>query len=180
MTERFGAWQVGDDEHRAAVEFKLFFPDRARDTSQYEATRFVDRGDAREEVQDFGNPRIESVAVAGTFQSHLGQQNWAFTAAPQLQLTPHPKGWLWSFRTAVELPADFYERFIVVLNFSNTAHRVDIPFSENGVWRDLLNERDDNVVDFRLRDQEITSNWGFPKLSAHCASRYKTQKPGLM
>lgn len=52
------------------------------------------------------------------------------------------------------------ERFIIVLNFSNRSHRVDIPFSENGVWRDLLNDNDANVIDLRLHDQEITSNWG--------------------
>jgi hypothetical protein len=34
MTERFGAWEVGNDERRGAVEFKLFFPDRAHDASR--------------------------------------------------------------------------------------------------------------------------------------------------
>jgi 1,4-alpha-glucan branching enzyme len=109
MTERFGAWQVGDDEQRGAVEFKLFFPDRARDASQYEATRFVDRVDERGQVPDFGDPRIESIRVAGTFQAHIGQSDWNFAAAPELVRQPHAKGWVWTYRTPVELPADFYE-----------------------------------------------------------------------
>ena len=109
MTERFGAWQSGGDEQRGAVEFKLFFPDRARDASQYEATRFIDREDGAHEVPDFGDPRIESIRVAGTFQSVLGQRDWDFSVASQLARTPHEKGWLWTFRTQTELPADFYE-----------------------------------------------------------------------
>lgn len=52
------------------------------------------------------------------------------------------------------------ERFIIALNFSAYDQCVDIPFSVNGDWRDLLNERFDTVQDWRLRDQTITSNWG--------------------
>ncbi len=52
------------------------------------------------------------------------------------------------------------ERFIVVLNFSAQAQTVDIPFSTNGTWQDLLNDQPVTVNDFRLTDQTIESYWG--------------------
>jgi hypothetical protein len=52
------------------------------------------------------------------------------------------------------------ERFIVVLNFSDQEQFVDIPFSADGTWQDLLNERSDFVSGFRLFNQPISSNWG--------------------
>jgi len=52
------------------------------------------------------------------------------------------------------------ERFIIVLNFSARPQSVDIPFSTNGVWQDLLNECFEDVTDFRLPNQRIESNWG--------------------
>jgi pullulanase/glycogen debranching enzyme len=123
MTERFGAWQVGNDERRGAVEFKLFFPDRARDPSQYEARRFIEGEGGRREVPNFGEPRIDSIQVAGTFQSQLGQTDWDFATAPQLERKPHAKGWVWSFRTPTELPADFYE-YKYRLRFGNGEERI--------------------------------------------------------
>lgn len=123
MTERFGAWQAGGDEQGGAVEFKLFFPDSARDPSQYEATRFIDRGNRREEVPDFGDPKIASIRVAGTFQPHLGHSNWDFASAPQLERQPHARGWLWTYRTPVELPAEFYE-YKYRIRFQNGEERI--------------------------------------------------------
>ena len=52
------------------------------------------------------------------------------------------------------------ERFIIALNFSAFDQRVDIPFSADGVWRDLLNDAAASVSGFWLRDQVITSHWG--------------------
>jgi pullulanase len=52
------------------------------------------------------------------------------------------------------------ERFIIALNFSDFDHRVDVPFSVDGRWDDLLNERSDEVHGFRLPDQELSSHWG--------------------
>jgi 1,4-alpha-glucan branching enzyme len=52
------------------------------------------------------------------------------------------------------------EKFIIVLNFSGHGQYVDIPFSNNGAWKDLLNDRSDIVVDYRLFNQLIESNWG--------------------
>ncbi len=53
-----------------------------------------------------------------------------------------------------------FERFIVVINYSDFDQRVSIPFSTNGSWSDLLNRRSDEISNFRLEDQLIPSNWG--------------------
>jgi 1,4-alpha-glucan branching enzyme len=53
------------------------------------------------------------------------------------------------------------ERFLIVLNFSSNAQRVDVPFPSNGVWTDLLNESvSPTVTDYWLRNWEVQSNWG--------------------
>ena len=59
MTERFGAWQIGNDSSRGCVEFKLFFPDRNRAPEQFEP---------REARPAYGDPKIVSIRVAGDFQ----------------------------------------------------------------------------------------------------------------
>ncbi len=100
MSEKFGAWQVGDDRDRGMAAFKLFFPDRGKDPSQYEENS---------QVPDYGDPKIASVQVSGDFQAHLGQESWDFDAAPSMSKEAHPKGWVWTFRTGVELPAGFYQ-----------------------------------------------------------------------
>ena len=51
-------------------------------------------------------------------------------------------------------------RFIVVLNFSDFTQYVDLPFSTNGVWTDLLNGNAVNVNNFRLWNFGVNSNWG--------------------
>ncbi len=52
------------------------------------------------------------------------------------------------------------EWFIIVLNFSQFDQYVDIPFSLNGAWRNLLNDTSDDITHYRLYDQRINSNWG--------------------
>jgi pullulanase len=52
------------------------------------------------------------------------------------------------------------ERLIVVLNFGPDAQTVDVPFSENGAWTDLLSDAVVNVDGFWLRGTVIESNWG--------------------
>lgn len=93
MDSRLGAWQVGDDPTSGAVEFKLFFPDPA-------------------------DPHITSIAVAGTFQTALGQTDWDFATAPHLQKHAHPEGAIWSYTTPVSLPMGFYE-YKYVVTFDN-------------------------------------------------------------
>ncbi len=52
------------------------------------------------------------------------------------------------------------ERFVVVINFSEVPQPVDIPFPENGGWRDLLNDHAVNVTNYRLSGQTVEANWG--------------------
>jgi glycosidase len=53
------------------------------------------------------------------------------------------------------------ERFIIALNFSGFMQWVDIPFSTNGTWIDLLNgNMPFNVDGYALRNFGLDSNWG--------------------
>ncbi|WP_071824800.1 alpha-amylase family glycosyl hydrolase [Gloeobacter kilaueensis] len=52
------------------------------------------------------------------------------------------------------------ERFIVVLNFSDSDRIVDVPFPDNGNWQDLLDGRSVNVSNYKLLGWKVTSNWG--------------------
>ncbi|MDX2505901.1 MAG: DUF3459 domain-containing protein [Gammaproteobacteria bacterium] len=52
------------------------------------------------------------------------------------------------------------ERFIIVLNFSDYDQHVNVPFSSNGVWQDLLNAGEYFVDNYHLANQLINSNWG--------------------
>ncbi|EKV01575.1 1,4-alpha-glucan branching enzyme [Leptolyngbya sp. PCC 7375] len=107
MSERFGAWQVGNDPSQGAAEFKLFFPNRSKDASQYE-----DKGGT------YGDPQITSIQVVGDFQAQLGQSPWDIGQAPQMQKAAHSKGWVWSYRTPTNLQAGFYE-YKYYLTFNN-------------------------------------------------------------
>jgi 1,4-alpha-glucan branching enzyme len=113
MTEKLGAWQVGDDTDKGKVEFKLFFPDRKKDPSQYLAPSEF----APPKGPNYGNPNIKSIQVAGDFQEKLGQKNWHFENAPQMTKIEHPKGWVWTYRTDFDLPAGFYQyKYYVTFN----------------------------------------------------------------
>lgn len=52
------------------------------------------------------------------------------------------------------------ERFIIVINYSDFDQWIDIPFSTNGPWEDLLNGYPTYVNNFKLFNQKINSNWG--------------------
>jgi hypothetical protein len=52
------------------------------------------------------------------------------------------------------------ERFIVVLNFSPYDRWVDVPFSTNGDWQDLLTGNPVRVDNYRLTNFRVNSNWG--------------------
>ena len=117
MSEKLGAWQVGSDRQRDQVEFKLFFPDRSKDATQYEAA--PEDGHA---AADYGDPQIVSIQVAGTFQAQLGHKNWDFAAAPAMTREPHPKGWVWRYRTEVALTAGFYQyKYLVTFQVASSA-----------------------------------------------------------
>jgi pullulanase len=59
-------------------------------------------------------------------------------------------------------PADdsSFERFIIVLNYSDSDSFVDVPFSINGMWQELLNGALVTVQNFVLPHILISSNWG--------------------
>lgn len=56
--------------------------------------------------------------------------------------------------------ADGFARYIVVLNFGDWDQWVDIPFSTNGVWQELLGETTVTIGDYRLTQYRVPSNWG--------------------
>src|SRR5690348_2590530 len=89
MGERLGAWQVGDDPKRGAVQFKVFFPNRA-------------------------DPNVTSIRIPGSFQD----SPWDWTLAPSMTRQAHPEGTLSTYTTPVELPAGFYE-YKYLVSFAN-------------------------------------------------------------
>lgn len=54
----------------------------------------------------------------------------------------------------------YNEKFVIVLNFSGNDQWVNIPFSDNGPWQELLEGRPVEVRDWMLWNQKINSNWG--------------------
>lgn len=52
-----------------------------------------------------------------------------------------------------------FERFIIVVNYSDFDQRIDIPFPTNGQWEDVLNGESVFIENFRLFNQRINSNW---------------------
>src|SRR5262249_10220534 len=49
---------------------------------------------------------------------------------------------------------------LLVLNFSGDDQYVDVPFSANGAWQDLLNGGQVRVDGYWLRNFRVSSNWG--------------------
>src|SRR5262249_30999894 len=88
MYESFGAFVT---DH--GVEFRLFFPDSAKDPGQYS------RG---------GLPKIMRIQVTGDFQPQLGGQSWDVAGAPEMTKQDHPKGMLYTF-SIDHLPDGFYQ-----------------------------------------------------------------------
>ncbi|MGR8981657.1 MAG: alpha-amylase family glycosyl hydrolase [Gammaproteobacteria bacterium] len=52
------------------------------------------------------------------------------------------------------------ERFIIAINYSDFDQRINIPFSADGRWEDLLNGDTVIVNGYKLYNQKINSNWG--------------------
>ncbi|MCP4424558.1 MAG: 1,4-alpha-glucan branching enzyme, partial [Chloroflexi bacterium] len=53
-----------------------------------------------------------------------------------------------------------FQRFIIVINYADDDQFIDIPFSTNGLWRDLLHDKMDFIQNYHLYRQQIPSNWG--------------------
>jgi 1,4-alpha-glucan branching enzyme len=137
QNRQFGAWRLDDQAQSSAVKFSIFIPDRTKDSQQYEATR--------DGVPDFGDPKIQSIRVAGNFQTSLGQQNWTLDPANSMQRTAHPSGWVWTYTTPVALSAGFYE-YKYIVTFQNAEVRwVGDPCSRYG-GQDVVNENSGFVV----------------------------------
>lgn len=120
MTQRCGAWQVGNNATKGAVEFKIFLPDPDRCPTQFDKDALPEH---RKSQTEYGRPRIKSIRVAGSFQKCLGQQNWDFHGGPALVEQAIAQGSMWSYRTPVELPSDFYE-YKYHVTFDNGQTRV--------------------------------------------------------
>lgn len=89
MQARCGAWQVGDDPDRGAVEFRVFFP------------------------AGF-DPHVRVIRVVGGFQSQIGGVNWDPATAVTLVREPaDPRGEFWAAVTA-PLTTGFYEYKLLV------------------------------------------------------------------
>jgi pullulanase len=100
MYELFGAAVVGN-----SVEFRLFFPDSAVDSTQYT------RGAA---------PNIKTIRVTGDFQEDVGTTNWDPGSGPVMVKQPHPKGWLYTCQIP-HLPDGYYQyKYFVTFNNQTT------------------------------------------------------------
>ena len=145
MKERFGSWQVGNDEEKGKVEFKLFFPDRTKDPSQYNLDDWkykVWENDKEKEIieakpSDYGDPCIKSIQVFGDFQSALGQTPRERLNAPKMTKIDHPKGHLWVYSCPAELQAGFYEYKYLVTYDDDTKREVSDPCTRYGGKKDL-------------------------------------------
>lgn len=102
MAEKFGAFQVGSDENGGAVEFRIFFPDRAVDPGQYAPQP------EGKHVANYGDPEIASIQVVGDFQPQLGLAAWDTATAPFMLRQGHPKGFVYGYRTE-RLEKGFYQ-----------------------------------------------------------------------
>jgi 1,4-alpha-glucan branching enzyme len=127
MSEHFGAWQVGDDPDKGAIEFKLFFPDRAKAPLQYEA---------RPGQHSYGDPQIAAIRVVGDFMPALGLSSWDWANGPAMTKTDHPKGAVWTYRTPVELPLGFYQYKYFVTFADGTRRKVPDPCTRYGAPAD--------------------------------------------
>jgi pullulanase len=52
------------------------------------------------------------------------------------------------------------EKFIIVLNFSAYDQQLDVPFSDNGTWHEMLEGWDVTVGNWRLANHRVGSHWG--------------------
>jgi pullulanase len=57
-------------------------------------------------------------------------------------------------------PAGGVEKVIVVLNFSDDDQQLDVPFSDNGQWEELLEGWSVTIDGWRLPNHRVGSHWG--------------------
>lgn len=134
---QFGAWKLDETALRSAVRFSIFFPERSKDSTQYEDRPDVAGG-------HYGDPRIKSIQVLGTFQDQLGQKNWDITGASQLTRSDMTKGSVWTFDTPTLNPG-FYEYKYFITFASGKTRWVSDPCSRYG-GKDVTNQNSAFVV----------------------------------
>jgi len=88
MYEAFGA---AVQHHNVTV--RLFFPDNAKDASQYQ------RG---------GLPCIRTLQIAGDFQHLTGGGDWDLSTAPEMEAEEHDSGVVWRYDLQ-DVPDGFYQ-----------------------------------------------------------------------
>lgn len=92
MSNRLGAWQVGNDPEKGKVEFKIFFPNG-------------------------WNPEINSIRVAGDFLN----SNWDFQSGFQMAKSSTSEGTIWSYKTNEILDKGFYQyKYFIEFNDGST------------------------------------------------------------
>src|SRR5512135_2140398 len=101
MYENFGT--VVTDH---TVEFRLFFPDTAKDPTQYS------RG---------GLPKIKRLQATGDFQSQIGGADWDLSSAPEMARTDHDHGILYTYR--IEDLRDGFYQYKYFLTYENQTTR---------------------------------------------------------
>src|SRR5215469_6984023 len=101
MYEAFGATVQDHD-----VTVRLFFPDNAKDASQYQ------RG---------GLPRIRRLQIAGDFQHLTGDGDWDLDTAPEMEAEEHDSGVVWRYNLQ-DVPDGFYQ-YKYFATFENGATR---------------------------------------------------------
>ncbi len=62
------------------------------------------------------------------------------------------------------------ERFVIVLNYSDSDRSIDVPFPLNGVWHDMLNGEQVTVANRHLPGTYCRSNWGMIYFKASSAA----------
>ncbi len=134
MSERFGAFQDGDDEDEGAIEFKIFLPDRTKPGAegQYLVQPKEPLKNGRR-VPDYGDPKIEKIQVYGNFQHHLiPATDWDLATAPEMAREPHDKGVVFRYKTPKLLPKGFYEYKYLVTFKGGEVRRVGDPCARYG------------------------------------------------
>ncbi len=112
MSERCGAWQVGQDRAGGPVQFRVLFPAGV-------------------------DPHVTSIRVAGDFQAALGGAAWDVAGAPTLVVDrTDPRGDFWTAQTSGPLPAGFYEYKYLVTFDDGTERYVTDPCARYGGFRD--------------------------------------------
>jgi 1,4-alpha-glucan branching enzyme len=108
ITERLGAWQVGDDPNNGRVQFRLYFP------------------------AGF-DPQIQSIRVAGNFQQQAGgAADWDFPGGFAMTSETRPEGTFWNYTTAQDLQAGFYEYKYQVTFTNGESRNVSDPYTRYG------------------------------------------------